>query len=387
MLPLRPDGPKAASQATAATASSAPPARRVVSQVPLPSYAQPSPVPAPTRGGGLSSRLMSLNSAILAAQQEWERKNRGDGRSLSGSSSVSSSGVSSVTNESGPEPTRGDFILRYYENVDGVEDHDDDYGAYALRGAELELALQRQSARAVQAVIDAGRAAELKMPSPSAPAGRSHDLPAEQESSEDSSSAYDDDGFLYGQSRTYGDRASAGDAPRRVTVAELAEAYSFADPDRRSRSATTLRKTKQSTPPEPTTRPKNSVQAPLPQLEMESWEVAPGRMVDSTHGENIGYSNAYLNGREPVQVSEDVSFNVLTIKPGDKARWEAHESQLRTCSVASGKIEIKIGANKFGTGPNSVFIIRPGETCVATNKLYVDATVHCTTVKNYSLLT
>ncbi|XWW97732.1 hypothetical protein V2A60_005719 [Cordyceps javanica] len=372
MLPLRPDGPKAARQATAATASSAPLARRVVSQVPLPSYAQPPPVPAPPRGGGLSSRLMSLNSAILAAQQEWERKNRGDGRSLSGSSSVSSSGVSSVTNESGPEPTR---------------DHDDDYGVYALRGAELELALQRQSARAVQAVIDAGRAAELKMPSPSAPAGRSHDLPAEQESSEDSSSAYDDDGFLCGQSRTYGGRASAGDAPRRVTVAELAEAYSFADPDRRSRSATTLRKTKQSTPPEPTTRPKNSVQAPLPQLEMESWEVAPGRMVDSTHGENIGYSNAYLNGREPVQVSEDVSFNVLTIKPGDKARWEAHESQLRTCSVASGKIEIKIGANKFGTGPNSVFIIRPGETCVATNKLYVDATVHCTTVKNYSLLT
>lgn len=101
---------------------------------------------------------------------------------------------------------------------------------------------------------------------------------------------------------------------------------------------------------------------------------------------DIGYSNAYLNGREPVEVSQDVAFNVITIKPGDKARWEAHESQLRTCSVASGKIEIKIGTNKFGMGPNSVFIIRPGETCVVTNKLYVDATVHCTTVKNYSLL-
>lgn len=101
---------------------------------------------------------------------------------------------------------------------------------------------------------------------------------------------------------------------------------------------------------------------------------------------DIGYSNAYLNGREPVEVSQDVAFNVLTIKPGDKARWEAHESQLRTCSVASGKIEIKIGANKFGMGPNSVFIIRPGEMCLVTNKLYVDATVHCTTVKDYSLL-
>lgn len=101
---------------------------------------------------------------------------------------------------------------------------------------------------------------------------------------------------------------------------------------------------------------------------------------------DIGYSNAYLNGREPVEVSEDISFNVLTIKPGDKARWEAHESQLRTCSVASGKIEIKIGSKKFGAGPNSMFIIRPGETGVVTNQMYNDATIHCTTVKNYSLL-
>ena len=80
-----------------------------------------------------------------------------------------------------------------------------------------------------------------------------------------------------------------------------------------------------------------------------------------------------------------MAFNIVAIKPGDKAKWEAHESQLRTCSVAAGKIDVQISGRKFAMGPNSVFIIRPGEACVATNKLYIDATLHCTTVKNYSL--
>lgn len=144
-------------------------------------------------------------------------------------------------------------------------------------------------------------------------------------------------------------------------------------------------------------------QTPSDRLEMEPWEIAPGRITDAKDGEStyeaassfqvpantfmqdIGYSSSYLNGREPTEVCEDVSFNVVTIKSGDKSRWEVQESQIRTCSVAAGKVEVRMGSNVMSMGPNSMFIIRPGDACLATNKLYIDATIHCTTVKNYSM--
>ncbi|OAA74745.1 Cupin, RmlC-type [Akanthomyces lecanii RCEF 1005] len=308
-------------------------------------------------------------------------------------------------------------LHRYEKRVDGLSDSDEDDGDFAYHGTEDRVAKERQWARGVDSAIKLGKAARFQMPSlnplsrasqppsqeqaPLRDSGRAsgsgspnvasvHQRPAERPSST----------FVYDQVHTRTETATTpthDSRPRRESAVSRPKQHQTLASTRTSRSATALHMPVPSISPEPWAQPSpptqtpstqasHPVQAPPAQLQMESWEVAPGRMVDATHGENIGYSNAYLNGREPVEVSQDVAFNVITIKPGDKARWEAHESQLRTCSVASGKIEIKIGTNKFGMGPNSVFIIRPGETCVVTNKLYVDATVHCTTVKNYSLL-
>ncbi|KAM3500134.1 hypothetical protein MY10362_006675 [Beauveria mimosiformis] len=289
------------------------------------------------------------------------------------------------------------FLDRYARRVDGLEgseeeeeeEDDDDLDPFDLLLAD-ELAQKRRSARAVEAVIKAGKADILELPPPDATSR------AKQDTSADSTTVYNkgrandavvrqslerpSTRFVYSQSRALTERKTVQDRSR------PAESYQPPPSGRMSRFAASLKNSTESFSFGPPTRPGHSAQTPPPQLEMESWEVAPGRMVDARNGENIAYSNAYLNGREPVSISEDVAFNVITIKPGDKVRWEAHESQLRTCSVASGKIEMTIGAKKFGTGPNSLFIIRPGEACVATNKLYIDATVHCTTVKSYSLL-
>ncbi|KAM3448022.1 hypothetical protein MY3296_008163 [Beauveria thailandica] len=287
------------------------------------------------------------------------------------------------------------FLDRYARRVDGLEasedseDTEDDDDPFAQPLLADETAQKRRNARAVEAAIKAGEADILELPPPDATSR------TRQDTSADSTTAYNkgranaaavrqsleqpSNRFVYSQSRALTEPKTVQGGPR------PAGSYQPPPPVRMSRSAASLKNSRESFSPGSPTRPAHSAQTPPAQLEMESWEVAPGRMVDA-NGENIAYSNAYLNGREPVTVSEDVAFNVITIKPGDKARWEAHDSQLRTCSVASGKIEMRIGAKKFGTGPNSLFIIRPGEACVATNKLYIDATVHCTTVNSYSLL-
>ncbi|KAJ3474197.1 hypothetical protein NLG97_g9950 [Lecanicillium saksenae] len=280
------------------------------------------------------------------------------------------------------------FLHRYRNRVDGLGNTDGSHRAPTQGRVAESVAQQRRNALAVDAAIKAGKASRLKMPTshslpqlspPIVPDTRPYSATTIANQPEHAQISPQGNGFVYSQSFT------RNNWTQRTQVAGPSQAPATG---RISRSATALRNQAQdqSISPGPPTQASYPSHQHSSQLQMEDWEMAPGRMVDSTHGENIGYSNAYLNGREPVTVSEDVAFNVVTIKPGDKERWEVHESQLRTCSVAAGKIEVKIGSNKFDAGPNSMFIIRPGETCVVTNKLYGDATIHCTTIKNYSLL-
>ncbi|KAJ4015866.1 hypothetical protein NW752_006795 [Fusarium irregulare] len=120
------------------------------------------------------------------------------------------------------------------------------------------------------------------------------------------------------------------------------------------------------------------------ELEMEDWEVAPGRMKDDSSN-NIAFSNSYLTSNHPVTVSEDVSFNVIVLKPGHSSPWTVEDNKLRTCSVAAGKVRVTMGENTFHLGPNGMFVIRPGQACKVENRLYLDSVVHCTTIGDFSL--
>ncbi|KAJ6781592.1 hypothetical protein PWT90_06132 [Aphanocladium album] len=283
------------------------------------------------------------------------------------------------------------FLRRYENRIDGLESAEESGAGYFQSRATEVVAQQRRHARAVDAAIKAGKAASLNATLPSSRSQGSRPSLPDQESSsalpinddlENAPLPPDENGFVYSHSFSRSNLSH----PR--LAAQLNESSQGPATGRVSRSATALRNSiqEQSASPAPPTQADQQNQPSSSQLQMEDWEVAPGRVIDSKHGENIAYSNAYLSRREPVPVSEDIAFNILTIKPGDNNRWEAHASQLRTCSVASGKVELRIGPNKVVGGPNTMFIIRPGESCVATNKLYGDATIHCTTVSNYSLL-
>ncbi|EEY20339.1 conserved hypothetical protein [Verticillium alfalfae VaMs.102] len=122
--------------------------------------------------------------------------------------------------------------------------------------------------------------------------------------------------------------------------------------------------------------------ADVDELEMEDWEVAPGRIRDerAPAAENIAFSNSYLTTNQPISISPDVSFNVVVVKPGCTTQWDAIEGRLRVCSVATGKVKVQMDGAKFQLGPNSMWKIRPGSKCWATNRLYTDAALHVTTI-------
>ncbi|KAK1720347.1 hypothetical protein CaCOL14_004754 [Colletotrichum acutatum] len=121
-------------------------------------------------------------------------------------------------------------------------------------------------------------------------------------------------------------------------------------------------------------------------LEMEDWEVAPGRIRDerSESPTNVAFSNSYLTSNQAVTVSEEISFNVIVIKPGESHEWAAESEKVRICSLAAGKLKVKLeNTEPFSMGPNGMFKMKPGTGCTVLNRLYIDAVVHVTTVSSF----
>ncbi|KAK1965343.1 hypothetical protein LY78DRAFT_637730 [Colletotrichum sublineola] len=161
-----------------------------------------------------------------------------------------------------------------------------------------------------------------------------------------------------------------GSPPRRVTRHSLALSKAAAEAGSSSATATTV-----------TSLTGNLM--PSNFLEMEDWEVAPGRLRDERYGlpSNVAFSNSYLTTNQAVTVSEDISFNVIVIKPGDSHHWPAEADKVRICSLATGKVKVKLDNTElFQMGPNGMFKLKPEMTCTVENRLYVDAVVHVTTV-------
>ncbi|KAI1390376.1 uncharacterized protein F4822DRAFT_234411 [Hypoxylon trugodes] len=100
---------------------------------------------------------------------------------------------------------------------------------------------------------------------------------------------------------------------------------------------------------------------PAQMLELETWEVAPGRIGDegSDVTKNFAFSNAYLAQNHAVQIGRDIAFQVVTIKPGTTYSWGSSAKRLRLCSLASGKLQIKMHGKEFTMGPNGMVRIKP----------------------------
>ncbi|KAL2134695.1 hypothetical protein VTI74DRAFT_11099 [Chaetomium olivicolor] len=144
-------------------------------------------------------------------------------------------------------------------------------------------------------------------------------------------------------------------------------------------------------------------------LEMEDWELAPGRIKESSNAGNheskltptlppspppmtdrtaktaIAFSKPYLSTSQAIPVSDDVAFRVDTISAGNTLTLEADANQIRLCSVAAGKVSVTIGGEEgFSVGPHGMFKVKPGVACTVKNGLYLEAVVHIVVLTGYS---
>ncbi|KAK4234912.1 hypothetical protein C8A03DRAFT_18267 [Achaetomium macrosporum] len=128
-------------------------------------------------------------------------------------------------------------------------------------------------------------------------------------------------------------------------------------------------------------------QAPDGLLEMEDWEVAPGRIREASAAgpETIAFSKPYLSTSSAVPVCDDVAFRVDTISSGNDLSFAPDPNKTRLCSVAVGKVRVKIGNEaEFVVGPHGMFKVKAGTACNVSNGLYLDAVLHTMVLMGYT---
>ncbi|KAM0283721.1 hypothetical protein ACHAQH_002310 [Verticillium albo-atrum] len=171
--------------------------------------------------------------------------------------------------------------------------------------------------------------------------------------------------------------------PSQPPAARISAYRSLGQQQRLDKRRNTLESEQKALQPDLAVSSANAMSADM--IEMEDWEVAPGRIRDETGPapENVAFSNSYLTTNQTIPISPDVSFNVVVLKPGGTTHWAALEGQLRVCSVAAGKVRVKLDDTEFVLGPNGMFKIRAGAKCSATNRLYLDAVLHISTIAEF----
>jgi hypothetical protein len=86
-----------------------------------------------------------------------------------------------------------------------------------------------------------------------------------------------------------------------------------------------------------------------------------------------------------VPVCDDVAFRVDTVLAGQALQLDADANTTRLCSVAAGKVRVRIGEEpEFVVGPHGLFKVQAGVGCVVRNGLYLDAVVHTVVLGGYS---
>lgn len=116
-------------------------------------------------------------------------------------------------------------------------------------------------------------------------------------------------------------------------------------------------------------------------LEMEDWEVAPGR-VQTRANENIAFSNAYLTSIQMVPIDHNMSYRVEVVRPGSSVSFDADDVAMRICMLAAGKLRVVVGEASFVMGPNGMFKVKPGTSFAVENRLYIDAYLHISALHN-----
>ena len=94
---------------------------------------------------------------------------------------------------------------------------------------------------------------------------------------------------------------------------------------------------------------------------------------------DTAYSSVYINSAEAGIKLSGVHFQVIRVAPGSTAPGP-DVPYLRVCSVAAGKVRVKVGGKSFSIGAHGMWRIRAGEKCILANRHYSEAVIHVSTI-------
>jgi len=99
---------------------------------------------------------------------------------------------------------------------------------------------------------------------------------------------------------------------------------------------------------------------------------------------DVAFSKPFLSAGHEIQVCPEASFKVQTIRSGMTHRFDPSDDTTRLCSIASGKLKVKIeGEDEFVLGPHGMFKVKHDVGCTVENQLYLDVIMHITTIKSW----
>ncbi len=87
-----------------------------------------------------------------------------------------------------------------------------------------------------------------------------------------------------------------------------------------------------------------------------------------------------MTANHTVQVAPAITFQALTIVSGRVHQFSADSEKTRMCTLAGGKLWVRVGNDEFVVGSQGAFKVVPGVACTVTNKCYVDVVLHVTCV-------
>jgi hypothetical protein len=95
---------------------------------------------------------------------------------------------------------------------------------------------------------------------------------------------------------------------------------------------------------------------------------------------DTAYSSVYITSAEAGVKLSGVHFQVIRVAPGLTAPGPI-VPYLRVCSVAAGKVLVRVGDSSFSIGAHGMWRIRAGEVCTLANRHYTEAVIHVSTIK------
>ncbi|KAG5969453.1 hypothetical protein E4U58_001400 [Claviceps cyperi] len=145
-------------------------------------------------------------------------------------------------------------------------------------------------------------------------------------------------------------------SPSAQSIVARLEADKGVSIERSNTRSPSARQTQQVAPPSESPLNDSSEQLAPEQanLEMEPWEIAPGRVTGKDSLQNVAFSGPFLASSKPIVVCSDIAFNVLTIRPGQSHHTIVQRDKIQLYAVASGKVHVMTGGVSVALGANGV---------------------------------